>query len=204
MPLWPYYVFQLLTFDYAEYLVPLRNPHSQGGHDILHHLLNVLREERKIYVVEQSWFVQKYVRYTIHHVPMVYVRCRQDDDDDDNKRTSQTSRSPSKFSIIFFSIGSVISQSWNAAVSFVSVCPSKMWEVLVVWLERSKNNKSHLLSVHVFFQCAQRATQCRSILTTSCYWWSSDWVIGIAKVKALIPGGKTNMCKFFFFHTYKS
>lgn len=40
------------------------------------------------------------------------------------------SRSSEVSSIMFFSIGSVISQSWNAAVSFVIVCPSNICDAL--------------------------------------------------------------------------
>lgn len=46
------------------------------------------------------------------------------------RHTLQTSRRSLSSSIMSLSIGSVMSQSWKAAVSFVRVTPSKMCEVL--------------------------------------------------------------------------
>ena len=46
-----------------------------------------------------------------------------------NRPTLQTSRRSSSSSIISFSIGSVISHSWKAAVSFVTVTPSNICDL---------------------------------------------------------------------------
>ena len=58
----------------------------------------------------------------------------------------------------------------------------------------------NLPSLHVFFQHARMVTLCHSILSTSCYRWPGDRMIGIAKVETLIPWANFEYLGFHTIH----
>ena len=128
--LWPCCVFWSVTFDFLlQSLSFLVSRWLWVSPDILHRWQYVPPTEKRIYVAKSPWFFQRRDYCTIHLFPVGVSDSMLDMPV--LQRTWQTSRRYSEFSIITLSIGSWISHSWNAAVSFVIVRPLKICDSLV-------------------------------------------------------------------------
>jgi len=88
---------------------------------------------------------------------------------------------------MFFSIGSMMSHSWKAAVSFVIVCPSKMCDVLSQCKHRDPKVISTCQSSLSF--CLLRTLMFvyrAAFMATGRDGRPRHWVVGVTKVQSLV------------------
>lgn len=103
--------------------------------------------------------------------------------------TLHVSRSASGSSIISLSIGSVMSHSWNAAVSFVIVWPSKMCAFLCPGDQHPQHAqalRNSLLALRVLLLHAHLLVLRRAVVAACGDRRARDRVVGVAEVQPLV------------------
>jgi hypothetical protein len=109
--------------------------------------------------------------------------------------TSHVSRSPSGSSIISRSIGSLMSQSWNAAVSFETVFPSNMCEFLYAKVGDIPRQRSrHSLSLFILVKVTNMQVDIGAVLPPRCDRGTRNWVIRVPKVQPLVADEGVTKC----------